>query len=448
MKNEGYDQAVHPLARTFGGPGDRVFLVDEREEWSVDRLLSLAGDIDRALPPGAGPRVGVRARSAAFLVASLLALWKRHAHPLLLDPAVGAEAAGKGHLDEGMTTLVPSWEVPAASELGVAETGRGGFAPALPAWDQVVLAFFTSGSTGAPKIVPKRDFQFQRQHAIEPAWMGLHGPVRSISLVPAHHILGYIYGINMPAGSGGKVVFPGSSPHAWIEAIRRERPSLVVGVPLHFRLIAQALAEPLPQAVYLSSGGMLPTSVGEAFEKSAGWPIMQVYGSTETAGIATRTGWGPFNPMPGVEWRANESDGRLVIRSPWQDPPEDWHYFDDLIEPQDSGFALLGRADSVVKVGGRRFSLAEVVQTAQSSPLVEQAHAITYARYGEAAVALFVVPQRGAALTAGDIRSFMTERLATFKVPRTIRVVDELPSRGIGKVDDAALKKLAHRARE
>ena len=109
---------------------------------------------------------------------------------------------------------------------------------------------------------------------------------------------------------------------------------------------------------------------------------------------------------------------------------------------------MLGRSDSVVKVGGRRFSLAEIVQTAQSSPLVEAAHAVTYSRYGELAVALFVVPRRPASLTSADVRSLMAERLAPFKIPRTIRVLDELPSRGIGKVDDATLRLMADPASE
>jgi acyl-coenzyme A synthetase/AMP-(fatty) acid ligase len=212
---------------------------------------------------------------------------------------------------------------------------------------------------------------------------------------------------------------------------------------LHYRLIAQALNEPLPEAVYLSSGGMLPASVGEAFQELAGWPIVQVYGSTEAGGIATRIGSGAWQPLPGLTWRAREDDGRLVIRSPWQDPPHSWHCLDDVVEPAAGGFALLGRADSVVKVGGRRFSLAEVVQAALSSPRVDQAQAVTYDRYGELAVALFVVAQRSSELTPADVRSFLAGRLAPFKVPRTIRVLNELPLRGIGKIDDVALRRLA-----
>lgn len=96
-----------------------------------------------------------------------------------------------------------------------------------------------------------------------------------------------------------------------------------------------------------------------------------------------------------------------------------------------------------MKIGGRRFSIGEVVQSALALPPVEQAHAVVYSRYGEPAVALFVVPASGAPLAPADVRSALASRLASFKVPRTIQVLAELPTRGIGKIDDAALRALA-----
>lgn len=96
MTTAALDPTAHPLARTFNGPLEQVYLVDNQQPWTVDRLLSLAGDIEGSLPGDAGEHVAVRARSSAFIVASLLALWKHRRHPLLLNPAVGAEAATGG----------------------------------------------------------------------------------------------------------------------------------------------------------------------------------------------------------------------------------------------------------------------------------------------------------------------------------------------------------------
>jgi len=102
-----------------------------------------------------------------------------------------------------------------------------------------------------------------------------------------------------------------------------------------------------------------------------------------------------------------------------------------------------------VKIGGRRFSTGEIVQTALAAPGIAQAHALAYDRFGEPAIALFVVPAVGppswasAALSAADVRAHLASRLAPFKVPRTIQVLGELPTLGIGKVDEAALRVLA-----
>jgi acyl-coenzyme A synthetase/AMP-(fatty) acid ligase len=135
-------------------------------------------------------------------------------------------------------------------------------------------------------------------------------------------------------------------------------------------------------------------------------------------------------------------DGRLAIRSPWQENPASWYRTDDLAEAAGKGFRLLGRADSVVKVGGRRFSTSEIVQAALTHFAVEQAYAVTYDRYGEAAVALFVTIVPGAEATAAGIRLYLAERLAQFKVPRTIRILEGLPTMGSGKVDATALRSL------
>jgi acyl-coenzyme A synthetase/AMP-(fatty) acid ligase len=275
--------------------------------------------------------------------------------------------------------------------------------------------------------------------------------VTVVSLVPAFHILGYIYGFSTPAAGCGSTVFSrGGSPQGWAELVRGERPQLVVGVPLHYRLMVQLLDAPLPEALYLCSGGPLDPGVASEFERRAGWPVLQVYGSTETGGIAVRRGSGPLEPFPQLSWKKRESDGRLMIRSAWQEPPAEWHCTDDAVAVEGGTFRLLGRADSVVKIGGRRFSTGEIVQTALAAPGVAQAHALAYDRFGEPAIALFVVaangtkaPAAGVSLSAADVRSHLVSRLAPFKVPRTIQVLAELPTRGIGKVDEAALRALA-----
>ena len=73
---------------------------------------------------------------------------------------------------------------------------------------------------------------------------------------------------------------------------------------------------------------------------------------------------------------------------------------------------------------------------------VEQAAAVTYERYGELAVGLFVVPGRGAQLSPETVRARLGQQLAPFKLPRTVRLLADLPRLPSGKVDRQQLRAL------
>jgi acyl-coenzyme A synthetase/AMP-(fatty) acid ligase len=431
------------LAPTFAGDPAHVFLIENGDTWTVGRLLAYAHDVARAIPADAGPLVGVRSHTAAFVVASLLASWKVGRSPVLVDPELISEPAGLRSAGERMAVVAPAHAADPRRDVAVAETGGPPLVPAFPRRDDPEVAFFTSGSTGEPRIVRKLAYQLSEQHAVEAPWLGLAGPLTVLCFVPAFHILGYIYGFDMPACGHGTTVFcRGGGPQLWADQIRARQPALVVAVPSHYRLMAQVLTSPLPSAMYLCSGAPLDQVIGDEFRRRAGAPVLQVYGSTETGGVATCLDGGPWRVFPGLAWQSRESDGRLLVTSAWQDREADWYVTGDAVAADGETFRLLGRADSVVKVGGRRFSTGEVVQAALADPRIDLAHAIVYDRFGEAAVALFVVPRDHARVTAADVRSALAARLAPFKVPRSVQVLTALPSRGIGKVDEAALRTL------
>jgi acyl-coenzyme A synthetase/AMP-(fatty) acid ligase len=435
------DGGHHPLGATFTGDIQRLFVHENGEGWTVGRLLAYAGDIERATPPGTGRLVAVRSHSAAFVIAALLGLWKAGRCPLLVDPALTLEPGGLRTRGERISVIAPAGVADPWSDVAVTESRGDPVPPGFPRPDACEVAFFTSGSTGEPKVVRKTASQLAEQYAVEAPWLGMSAGVSTLCLVPAFHILGYIYGFYWPGASAGTAVFNRvQSPQQWIDQVRERRPSLVVGVPAHYRLMSQVLSDALPPAIYLCSGAPLDPAICDEFQRRAGSPVHQVYGSTETGGIATRVGSGPWRPFPTLAWQIREADGRLLVRSAWQDVPDDWHPTGDAAEAEGDTFRLLGRVDSVVKIGGRRFSSGEIVQVALEEPRVDRAHAIVYSRFGELAVALFAVPKPGVALTPAELRTFVAGRLAPFKVPRTIQVVSELPTRGIGKVDESALR--------
>ena len=168
------------------------------------------------------------------------------------------------------------------------------------------------------------------------------------------------------------------------------------------------------------------------------------YGSTELGGVAYRAWPEPYQPMPGVEWRIDPETARLEVKSTWSGAGDAWIATDDAAEPEGEGrFRLLGRLSHMVKVGGKRFSSVEVEQALRAMPGVTEAAVVPYDRFAEQAIAAFIAVEAGAEITEEAVRSFLLERLATFKLPRTIRFLAKLPRVRAEKVDYMALKALA-----
>lgn len=424
---------------------EAAFLVEDGAPWSGRRILTLAARIRDVVPP-AGPDgpVGVCSPSAGFVAAAALALWAQGRWPLLLDPGLRQEPEAVFKRYPGLAVLSDRPVAFAPQAVVVAEGAGDPLDPAWPEGARTAAQFLTSGSSGEPKLIAKRADQLFHQMAAELGWLGVAQGVGVYCLTPPFHILGFVYGLFLPLlGRGRTASSPQAMPAGWVRAITELRPDLVVGVPAQFRALAHHAKGPLPPALYFSSGAPLSPDIDAAFRERTGQAITQGYGSTETGGIAKRSGFGAWRPFPELEWRIAPEDGRLIVRSPWQEQPDEWHVCDDIVSPEGDGFVLLGRADSVVKVGGKRFSTDEVVRAAQACPGVGEAEAVAFERFGETAVALFATAPEGATLTAAGLRAALAEKLAGFKVPRAIEVLAEMPRLSNGKVDRMALKRKA-----
>ena len=146
--------------------------------------------------------------------------------------------------------------------------------------------------------------------------------------------------------------------------------------------------------------------------------------------------------MPSVRWRIDAETARLEVMSPWGGGKEGaWLSTDDAAEPHgEDGFRLLGRLDHVVKVGGKRFSSVEVEQALRAMPCVAEAAVIPYQRFGEPAIAAVIAPEPGVVLDEAAARAFLAQRLATYKLPRTILVLPALPRGSHDKIDYQALR--------
>lgn len=314
------------------------------------------------------------------------------------------------------------------------------------------LAFYTSGSTGAPKRVEKTLAQLEAEvAALDTVWGDTVAGAPVLATVAHQHVYGMTFRLLWPLAAGRP--FAARAHEVW-ETLLAELPAgaVVVSSPAHLTRLGGI--DPLPAAgrprMVLTAGAPLPADAAADAARVFGLLPTEIFGSTETGAIATRRQLAadtPWQPLPGNRVQA-DAEGRLALASPWVDPaawPAAWYTGEDLIEPlPDGGFRLLGRADRVAKIEGKRVGLPEVERLLASSPWVSEA----------AVVALGAeTPELGAAVVPSALGRAELVRLGPFRFgrllrrgladaleaparPRRWRFVDALPTAAMGKRPD------------
>ncbi|WP_395061835.1 AMP-binding protein [Paraburkholderia silvatlantica] len=234
-----------------------------------------------------------------------------------------------------------------------------------------LLTLFTSGSSGTPKPVDKTLAQFDAEvHTLEATWGALLGDAAVLASVPHHHIYGLLFRVFWPLAAGRPFARATCADPAQLqvriaECAAHRDSTVVVSTPAQLSrwpdLPGFATLGPQPRA-FFSSGGPLPLDTAKQYAATFGAAPLEIYGSTETGGIAWRNqndvqAW---TPMPGIAVRAGaaEEGGALEVRSPHLGH-DGWHRTDDKAAFDGHGrFVLQGRLDRVVKVDGKRVSLS------------------------------------------------------------------------------------------
>jgi 3-hydroxy-4-methylanthranilate adenylyltransferase len=429
------------------GTFDRQALHDE-----VGRCLDLL--VGRGVRPG--DCVAVQLVPGATLFALLLAIWRLDARAMLLDHRLTEAETGS------LTRLCPPAFHVSASAGPTHFTGRSEpvvvplpGAVALP--EQVCLVQFTSGSTGQSKVVGRSatslDEEIDRYAAID----DMPGKDdRLLLLCSPIHTWGLVGGILYGLAAGMPVLFPSAQHGRGIaRAAETLEPTAIFGVTTHFELLGSTADLPrLPRLRVATSAGMTTSpAVAERFRLAGGCRLGQVYGMTEV-GVVTADLAGRFpapsvgRPAPGIAIRAAE--GELYVRL--DETPyllddgvarfaDGWlRTFDRAAVDETSGaVSILGRADSVIAIGGIKIDLMEIEQVLQQHPDV--AHAVvTFGSVIEAHVAA----RNG--LTDRALAAWSRERLNPSKAPKRYYLQEKLPQTPTGKVirDRAQLLSAIH----
>lgn len=424
-------------------PGDLVAVGDAGSRTAADlhRDASAVAARLAALPRG---EVLVLCEDRYLFAVALLAAW--HAgHVVVLPPNSQPETVRAAAAAPGVRLLLHDRAGAAeGTHLGALLDGPGSPAPIpLPAPEREVVVVTTSGSTGPSVRFPKVAGQLFEEVEVHRALWGIPRGARILSCAPPHHIYGLLFGILLPLDAGAVLVREAplhAEPLA--AALRRHGVDWLASVPAQLRALAEADGMP-PLARVFSSGGPLPAGTSRAVAARFGWRATEIFGSTETGGIAWRdVAEAPWALLPGVTASLGEED-RLLVDGPFLHPatPRPFATGDRAALLPGGALQVLGRIDGVVKVGGKRVALREVEERALALPGVRDAAALAVEVDGVRGQEIWLAVA-GDGLDAEGVRRGLSAWLDPVTLPRRIRVLSALPRVDTGKLERARLRAL------
>jgi malonyl-CoA/methylmalonyl-CoA synthetase len=327
---------------------------------------------------------------------------------------------------------------------------------------------YTSGTTGRPKgaVLDHGGFLAQARGAIE-MWHWTKSDIL-VHALPLFHLHGLGMGLHGTLLSGGSATLIPFSPQAVVAELTREdaeRGTMFFGVPAMYKRLCDWL-EDHPRdlthvRLFVSGSAPLPPALFERCERLLGQPPVERYGITEGGIVVTNPYDGPRQPgrvgipFPGVEVKLGDKDevllkGGQVFKGYWRNDAATREAFTDdgFFKTADVGeigedgsLAIRGRLKELIISGGFNVYPREVEIVLESHPAVEEVAVagVPNEAWGEEVTA-FVVPSKRRPLVEEELIAFARERLATYKCPRRVVILDGLPRNAMGKVERSRLK--------
>ena len=316
---------------------------------------------------------------------------------------------------------------------------------------QAELIVYTSGSTGAAKAIRKTLRQLLNEVATLEQQFGaaLQGAV-VLATVSHQHIYGLLFRVLWPLVQGRAFSAQAAFfPETLLAQSLQHRKVIWISSPAHYKRLNSShdWAGIAPHLLALfSSGGILQGDVAESIQSLAGLAIQEVFGSSETGGVAFRQHGAAWRALPGVQIQANAA-GALQIKSPHL-ADEAWYTMDDEVRiSSDDSFELLGRLDRIVKIEEKRFALAAIEQALLALPEVKDAAVFAASDGARESISAVIALHDDTQLKAlGKFRfcERLKQQLSLPKlaIPRRWRFIAELPRNAQGKLQQRTLAAL------
>jgi acyl-coenzyme A synthetase/AMP-(fatty) acid ligase/3-hydroxymyristoyl/3-hydroxydecanoyl-(acyl carrier protein) dehydratase len=310
------------------------------------------------------------------------------------------------------------------------------------------LSLCTSGSSGEPKRIEKTLRQLANEvDALEQLWGADLGPACMIGSVATQHIYGLLFRVLWPLCAGRTFVRKQLAFPEDLQRASREHPAFAwVASPALLKRMGDNLDWPALSAVrrVFSSGGALPVEAAQRLcERLQQWPT-EILGSSETGGIAWRQGHDLWQPFAGIKL-SQDSDGALLIASPYLPPGHIEHTADAARIAVDGRFELLGRLDRIVKLEEKRISLPMLEKALMDHDWVAEARLGVVQENRASLGALLVLSEAGLHALRNQgrpnltqaLRQHLSQHCETLALPRRWRLLRQLPLTPQGKLPQA-----------
>lgn len=342
-----------------------------------------------------------------------------------------------------------------------------------PDADDVALILHTSGTTSRPKIVPLLQSNVAASAAHIQQSLALKPNDRCMNVMPLFHIHGLVAAVSASLAAGASVwCAPGFDALKFFASMKEAQPTWYTAVPtMHQAILTRAgrnkeVIDTVPLRFLRSSSASLPAQVMTQLAETFGAPVIEGYGMTEAAHQMASNPLPPRAQKPGavgvpagpqvriaheVENHLIDGTGEVVISGPnvtpgYEGNPEAneksffeaegarWFRTGDQGAFDEDGYLeLTGRLKEIINRGGEKISPLEVDGVLLDHPAIAQVvtFALPHPKLGEEVAAAVTLK---AEATEADIRSFASQRMADFKVPRKVVILDEIPKGATGKM--------------
>ncbi|KAJ1892173.1 hypothetical protein LPJ66_006498 [Kickxella alabastrina] len=359
--------------------------------------------------------------------------------------------------------------------------------------DQSALFIYTSGTTGKPKGVVHTHATIAAQvGALYDAW-GWTSSDRLLHVLPLHHVHGIVVALcsALWAGATTEMMPKFDKSRVWSRVIDGPQDiSILMGVPTMYARLLSALEDMSPARqsaardsmgklrLTISGSAALPASVFKKWQQATGQAMLERYGMSEIGMALSNDALNPAarkmgavgKPLPGVEVRLVDSEGVNVTDTPggsgmiqvkgpnvfreYYNLPEKtakefttdgWFITGDIgTRDADGLYYIMGRESvDIIKSGGFKLSALEIERELLELPIITDVAVvgIPSEEWGEI-VAAAVTLRPGTSLDIAGLKEWCHDRMANYKPPKLLCVVDTLPRNLMGKLDKKAVKSL------